>query len=168
MLELKKGVDILSHVGGVKSIGEARKIFQDKLNPEHLARIEKIKNEEALLKIANAISMTDPKTVFVNSGSDDDVQRVRQMSLDKGEEKPLAMKDHTIHFDLAQEQARIVDRTFYIVNEGENTSVLARKTLRSEALEYVKTNMSGIAKGKTLFVGFFSRGPIGAQGAIPA
>ena len=63
MLELKKGVDILSHVGGVKSIGDARKIFQDKLNPEHLARIEKIKNEEALLKIANAIALCQPDDV---------------------------------------------------------------------------------------------------------
>ena len=38
------------------------------------------------------------------------------------------MKDHTIHFDLAQEQARIIDRTFYIVNEGEKVSVLAKSS----------------------------------------
>ena len=41
------------------------------------------------------------------------------MSLKKGEEKELPMKGHTIHFDLAKEQARIIDRTFYIVNEDE-------------------------------------------------
>ena len=35
MLELKKGVDILSHVGGVASIDEAREIFEDKMNAEH-------------------------------------------------------------------------------------------------------------------------------------
>ena len=31
-----------------------------------------------------------------------------------------------------------------------------------------RANMTGIAKGKTLLVGFFSRGPIGAPAAIPA
>ncbi|MEE8390618.1 MAG: phosphoenolpyruvate carboxykinase domain-containing protein, partial [Anaerolineae bacterium] len=72
------------------------------------------------------------------------------------------------HFDLAQEQARIIDRTFYIVNADEKVSVMAKKILRDKAYEYVKTQMTGIAKGKTLFVGFFSRGPIDAQATIPA
>jgi phosphoenolpyruvate carboxykinase (GTP) len=168
MLELKKGVDILSHVGGVKSIDEARKIFKDKLNPEHLARLEKIKNEEALLKIANAIALCQPDDVYIATGSPQDMMKVRQMSIDKGEEAPLAMKDHTIHFDLPEEQGRIVDRTFYIVNEGEKTSVLAKTMIRDEALAYVKENMTGIMKGKTMMVGFFSRGPAGAKLALPA
>ena len=168
MLELKKGIDILAGVGGIRSLDEANALFKVKCDQGNLAKLEKITNEEALLKIANAISMTDPDEVFVNTGSEADVQRVREMSLEKGEEAPLAMKDHTIHFDLAQEQARIIDRTFYIVNEDEETSVLASKILRDEAYEYVRTQMTGIARGKTLLVGFFSRGPIGAPAAVPA
>jgi len=168
MLQLKKGDDILAGAGRIGSLDEAKALFEVKCDQENLAKLGRIANEEALLRIANAISMTDPDAVFVNTGSDTDVQRVREMSLEKGEEEPLAMKDHTIHFDLAQEQARIIDRTFYIVNEGEAVSVLAKKTLRDEAYEYVKTHMSGIARGKTLLVGFFSRGPIGAQAALPA
>ncbi len=168
MLQLKKGDDILAGAGRIGSLDEAKVLFEARCDQENLAKLERIANEEALLKIANAISMTDPDAVFVNTGSDADVQRVREMSLAKGEEEPLAMKDHTIHFDLAQEQARIIDRTFYIVNQGEKTSVLAKSILRDEAYEYVKTHMTGIAKGKTLLVGFFSRGPIGAPAAIPA
>lgn len=168
MLELQKGIDILAHVGGINTLAEAKDLFEARCDRETVVKLSKIANEEALLKIANAISMCDPDAVFVNAGSDADLQRVREMSLEKGEERPLAMKDHTIHFDLAQEQARIIDRTFYIVNEGEETSVLAQSLLRNKAHEYVRTNMSGIAKGMTLLVGFFSRGPIGAQAAIPA
>ena len=168
MLELKKGIDILAGIGGVNTLDEAKAVFEAKCDAENLAKLDKIANEEALLKIANAIAMTDPDAVFVNSGSAADVHRVREMSLEKGEEAPLAMKDHTIHFDLAKEQARIVDRTFYIVNPDEDTSVLAKKILRDEAYEYVKTHMPGIAWGMTLMVGFFSRGPIGAAAAIPA
>ncbi|MBD3308650.1 phosphoenolpyruvate carboxykinase (GTP) [candidate division KSB3 bacterium] len=168
MLELKQGVDILSAIGGVKTLDQAQAVFEKKCDQENLAKLQKITNEEARLNIANAIAMMDPDTVFVNTGSAEDVQKVRELSLEKGEERPLAMKDHTIHFDLPQEQARIVDRTFYIVNEDEDVSVLAKKILRADAFEYVNTHMPGIAKGKRLFVGFFSRGPVGAEAALPA
>ncbi len=168
MLELKKGVDILAEVGGITTLEEARALFVDRCDQEGVAKLAKITNQEALLKIANAISMTDPDKVFVNTGSDADVRRVKIMSLAKGEECPVAMRDHTIHFDLAQEQARIIDRTYYIVNPGEETSVLALSLVRDEAHQYIKTHMTGIGRGKTLLVGFFSRGPIGAPAAIPA
>jgi len=168
MLRLKKGIDILSEIGGIKTLVEVKKIFQEKCDQENLKKLNKIKNDEALLKIANAISMTDPDSVFVNTGSDADVRKIREMSLEKGEEKALAMKGHTIHFDLAQEQGRIIDRTIYIVNDGEKTSVLARKILRNEAFNYIRKYFKGIGKGKILLAGFFSRGPVGAQAAIPA
>ncbi len=168
MLELKKGVDILSAVGGIDSIDEARKLIKEKLDDEHQARLAKIKTEDAILKIANAIAMCQPDAVYISTGSPEDMKKVRQMSLDKGEEKALAMKDHTIHYDLAEEQGRIVDRTFYIVNEGEPSSVLGKKMPRDEGLAYVKEYMTGIMKGKTMIVGFFSRGPAGAKMALPA
>jgi phosphoenolpyruvate carboxykinase (GTP) len=168
MLELKTGIDILTEVGGIHTLDDAKALLARTCDGEALARLAKISNAEVLCKIANAIAMTQPDAVFVNTGSAADEQIVRDMSLAKGEEEPLAMPGHTIHFDLAQEQARIVDRTFYIVNEGEPTSVLAKSILRADAFEYVKAHMTGIAKGKMLLVGFFSRGPIGAPAAIPA
>ncbi|MCP4572256.1 MAG: phosphoenolpyruvate carboxykinase (GTP) [bacterium] len=168
MLELKKGVDILSHCGGIESLDEAKKLFAEKMNAEHLARLDKIKTGDALLKIANAIALCQPDSVFISTGSPEDMAAAKKMSLDKGEEKTLAMKDHTIHFDLPEEQGRIVDRTYYIINEGEPVSVLGKKMIRDEALAYVKEQMTGIMKGKTMLVGFFSRGPAGAKMALPA
>jgi phosphoenolpyruvate carboxykinase (GTP) len=168
MLELKQGVDILSHAGGIHSMDEARALFEKKLDGQHLQRLSKITNEDALLKIANAIAFCKPDAVFITTGSAEDMQAIRQMSLDKGEEKPLAMKNHTIHYDLPEEQGRIVDRTFYIVNEGEPVSVLGKKMLRDEAQAYVTANMDGIMKGKTMMVGFFCRGPVGARVSLPA
>ena len=148
MLKLKNGVDILSEVGGIQTIDEARKLFAEKLDAESLAKLEKIKTEEALLKIANALSLCQPDSVFVTPGSDADNARIRQLALEQGEERPLALKDHTIHYDLPEEQGRIVDRTFYIVNEGEDTSVLAKTMPRDEALAYVRENMSGIMRAR--------------------
>jgi phosphoenolpyruvate carboxykinase (GTP) len=168
MLELKKGDDILEVVGGIHTKEEADALFEKTLSKEHLDRLNKIKNEEARLKIANAIAMCKPKEVFIHTGSAEDMAWVRKYSLEKGEEKPLAMKDHTIHFDLPQDQGRLVKQTYYIVNEGEKLSPLAKRTERSEAMEYIKQYMPGIMSDKIMMVGFFSRGPIGAVGSVPA
>ena len=168
MLELKKGDDILSTIGGISSLKEAEDVFKKYCDPDTISKLAKITNQDARLKIANAISMMTPDAVFVNTGSKADIQKIRDMSLEKGEEKTLAMKGHTIHFDLSEEQGRIVDRTFYIVNEDESTSTLAKKVLRKDAMEHVKTYMTGLGKGKTLLIGFFSRGPVGAPASLPA
>ncbi|MFT5699532.1 MAG: phosphoenolpyruvate carboxykinase (GTP) [Desulforhopalus sp.] len=168
MLELKKGEDILEGVGGVRNISEAQAIFSDKIDNINREKLSKIKNEEALIKIANAISMCQPDSVFINTGSPDDVQWIREYSLRQGEEKKLPKDGHTIHFDLPQDQARLVKQTFYIINEGEDMSSLAKTVLRDEATQYVKEFMPGIMAGKTLIVGFYSRGPVGAEATVPA
>jgi phosphoenolpyruvate carboxykinase (GTP) len=168
MLQLKKGVDILADTGGVKTIHEAKAVIEQKLDAGNLEKLAPIKNEEALLKIANAIALCEPDDVFIDTASEADTEWVREYSLRKGEEKKLAKEGHTIHFDLPQEQARLVNQTFYIVNEGENLSALAKSTPRAEALEYVRANMRGIMKGKSMLIGFFCRGPAGAEAAIPA
>jgi len=104
MLELKKGVDILAAVGGIKTIDEARQLLEEKLDAQNLAKLNKIKTEEALIKVANAIAHCKPDAVVVTTGSPEDMRKLREMSIEKGEEKPLAMEDHTIHFDLSEEQ----------------------------------------------------------------
>ena len=168
MLELRKGADILAEVGGVRTIDEARRVFAASLDAANAAKIAKISTADALVKIANAITMCAPDRVFIIGSGPQDAEACRRMSLEAGEECPLAMKDHTLHFDLPEDQGRMVDQTYYITNENEEVSSLAKKMLRAEALEYIRATMDGIMKGKTLLVGFYNRGPVGAQGSIPA
>ena len=167
MLELKKGIDILSAVGMVNTLGEAQKIFAAALDEANRAKLRKITTADALLKVANAIAMCKPQKVFIVSASADDVAACRAMSLEGGEECPLAMKDHTLHFDLPEDQGRMVDQTYYIANPDEEVSVLAKKMLREEALAYIRATMTGIMQGTTMLVGFYNRGPVGAQAAVP-
>lgn len=168
MLKMNKGVDILSDIGGVKSQEEATALFREKMDDADFAKIEKIKNPDARLKIANAIALGQPDAVLVNTGSPEDKQRVRDLCIERGEERKLAINGHTLHYDLAKEQARIVDRTFYIANDDETVSSLANRISRTDAYDYVKEHMSGMMKGVILVVGFYSRGPVGAEAAIPA
>lgn len=168
MFELKKGIDILSHIGGLKRAEEVENVFRDAMDDANLEKIQRIRNEEARLKIANAIMMGQPDNVFVNSGTPEDRQFIIDLSVKKGEESRLAIKDHTIHYDLADEQARIIDRTFYITNDDERVSALALRISRDDAYAYVKEYMTGIMKGMTFVVGFYSRGPVGAVASVPA
>jgi len=168
MLELKKGADILVTVGGVTTLGEARKILEEKLDSTNLAKLSPIRNSDALIKIANAISICKPDSVFINSGNSEDVQWIREYSLRKGEERKLARDGHTIHFDLPQDQARLVNQTYYIINDGEKLSSLAKSLLREEATDYIRNYMVGIMQGMTMMIGFYSRGPVGAEAAVPA
>ena len=168
MLEIGKGVDIVTKVGGINTREEALALFGKKMDANHLARIERIRTTPALLKIANAAAMCRPESIFINTGSDEDRQFIRDLALKKGEEKSLLMEGHTIHYDLKEEQGRIIDRTYYIANEGEKISSLANQLDRSEALETVSERMSGIMQGMIMVVGFYIRGPVGAPVSNPA
>ena len=86
----------------------------------------------------------------------------------KGEEQKLATDGHTVHFDLPQDQARLVKQTYYIVNPGEKVSSLALSVPRDQAMAYVKEHMTHKMDDKWMMVGFFSRGPMGAQASVPA
>ena len=168
MLELKKGAEILEAVGTLTKLPQAQAVIEANLDGANLAKLSPIKNSDALIKIANAITICKPDSIFINSGSPEDIQWIREYSLEKGEEKKLAKDGHTIHFDLPQDQARLVNQTFYIINEDEKISSLAKSVLRSEATEYVKEYMDGIMQGKTMMIGFYSRGPVGAEASVPA
>jgi len=164
----KDVIDIVTELGGVKTPEAAREVFENKLDAVNLSKLNEIKNEAVRLKIANAIVLCGPDSVFIDSGSEEDRQYIRDLSLEKGEESKLPMEGHTIHYDLKEEQGRIIDRTFYIHNEGEEVNSLANLMDRSEAFEDIRDKMTGIMNGKQMLIGFYVRGPVGAPASNPA
>ena len=164
----KDVIDIVSEIGGIKTLEAAQDILKARMDAANQAKLKQIKNPEILKKMANAVVMCEPDAVFIATGSEADRQFIRELSLEKGEESKLAMEGHTIHYDLKEEQGRIIDRTFYIHNEGEEVNSLAKKMDRAEAREDIRGKMAGIMKGKVMMVGFYMRGPVGAPAANPA
>ena len=164
----KDCIDIVTELGGIGDLKAAQRVFKEKMNTANLEKLKPFQNPDVLKKIANAIVLCDPDSVFIDTGSEVDRQFIRELSLKKGEESPLPMQGHTIHFDLKEEQGRIIDRTFYIYNEGEAVNSLALKKRRAEALEDIRDKMAGIMRGKIMMVGFYVRGPVGAPASNPA
>ncbi len=168
MLQKGKGVDIVTEIGGITNVEAGLALLKSKMDAENAAKIDRIKNPDVLLKIANAVAMCAPDSVFVNTGSEKDRQFVRELALKNKEEAPLPMPNHTIHYDLKDEQGRVIDRTFYIANEDENINSLANKMLRDDAMEDVRDKLVGIMQGMTMMVGFYMRGPVGSPVSNPA
>ena len=161
-------MDLINELGQVDSIEKAKAIFKQYMDEEHLSRILKIKNPAILIRIANSIALCNPRSIFVNTGSPEDLKFIKDLAIEKGEESPLAMENHTIHFDLAKEQGRIVDRTYYIANPEDLVSSLANRMDRPTAFEQIKSNMKDIMKDMTMIIGFYMRGPVGAPVSNPA
>jgi phosphoenolpyruvate carboxykinase (GTP) len=164
----KDVIDIVTELGGIKTNESAQKLIEERLDATNLSKLNLIKNESVLRKIANAIVLCDPDSVFINTASDEDRQFIRDLSIKKGEESKLPMDGHTIHYDLKNEQGRIIDRTFYIHNEGEEVNTLAKLKDRSDAFNDIQDKMTGIMRGKTMMIGFYLRGPVGAPASNPA
>ncbi|MCM2286874.1 MAG: phosphoenolpyruvate carboxykinase (GTP) [Desulfobacula sp.] len=164
----EKDMDIITELGKIDSEEKAKAIFEKFMGLEHQNRMLKISHPDVLKRIANAIAICNPKSVFVNTGSPADKQFIRTLALEKKEEAPLAMEGHTIHFDLAKEQGRIIDRTYYIANPEDEVSSLANRMDRPTALEQVRSNMTDIMKNMTMIIGFYMRGPVGAPASNPA
>jgi len=162
------GQDVAETLGKVDSTDKMDDIFRQYLDDIQYGRLKNIKNKNVLKRIANAIALVRPGSVFINTGSEEDRQFIRDLSIKNKEEAPLAMPGHTIHYDLADEQGRIVDRTFYIADPNESVSTLANRMEREQAIEEIDTHMTGIMENKTMIVGFYMRGPVGAPAANPA
>ena len=112
----KDVIDIVSELGGVKTPEAAQEILRAKMDEANQAKLSQIKNPEILKKMANAAVMCQPDAIFIATGSEEDRQFIRELSIEKGEEATLPMQGHTIHYDLKEEQGRIIDRTFYIIS----------------------------------------------------
>ena len=168
MTKGKNSFDIAQVLGQIETADAARDLFETRLDAANLAKIQQLKTPAILIKIANAIAMCDPSAVFVNAGTPQDRDWIKRHALEKGEEKALPMPDHTIHFDLKQEQGRIIDRTYYIIDPDEVVSSLALKKLRSDALEEIEREMTAIMQGKTMIIGCYLRGPVGSPVSNPA
>jgi len=143
-------------------------VFKTCMDDAHYSRIIEIQSSDVLIKIANAINICKPESVFINTGSKKDREFIVNLAIENKEESPLTIENHTIHFDLEEEQGRIVDRTFYITDPGDHVSTLANKMERTKAVKEIEENLAGIMKNRTMIVGFYIRGPLGAVGSNPA
>jgi len=133
--------------------------LRSKLTKKEYEKLCTMNNPKVHSFIAEAAELCNPKTIFVCTDSAEDVNYVRQQALATGEEKPLAIAGHTVHFDGPHDQGRDREATKYLVPKGDFLSKALNQIDRDEGLAEVKELLKGSMKGHTMIVRFVSLGP---------
>lgn len=142
-------------------------ILKDKLDPQSLEKLVALNNAPLNEIIADAVVKFQPDSVFVSTGSPEDSEHVRAEALGLGEEKPLLMSGHTIHYDGYEDQGRDPVNTKFLVSGGASLGPALNSVDRQEGLDEINRIMNGIMRGKEMIVSFYTLGPRGTDFAIP-
>jgi phosphoenolpyruvate carboxykinase (GTP) len=113
-------------------------------------------------------SLCKPNKIVILDDSPSSLQFARENSIEHGEEKPLAMKGHTIHFDSQLDQGRDLQNTRVLLPKNKKMSKVIETIDKDSGLKEVFTLMDGIMQGKTMYVKFYCLGPENSKFSIPA
>ena len=138
------------------------------IDQTNLKKLEVLENEKVMANLKMAIELCKPAKVTVITDSDEDIAYLRQLAIDKGEERKLAMEGHTIHYDSMQDQARDKANTKYMLSEEVNWGMNVNYIMKDKGLPEVLEYMDGAMAGKEMLVTFFSLGPQNSDFTIGA
>lgn len=143
------------------------KILKSKTDAASFAKLDALANDELHTFVADAIKLCEPEKVIVCDDSPADVARIRQLAIDSGEERPLAVKGHTVHFDGYYDQGRNKGVTKYLVPAEDKLDSKLNQIGRDEGIREMEDLQRGAYRGRTMYVRFFCLGPVNSVFAIP-
>ncbi|MFW6238480.1 MAG: phosphoenolpyruvate carboxykinase (GTP) [Halanaerobiales bacterium] len=129
------------------------------ISQENLAKLEALNNQKVMDIVEMTVDLCNPEKVTVITDAEEDIEYIRELSLENGEEKPLKREGHTYHFDGYNDQARDKENTKYLLTGEENLDLDINSIDREEGLNEVLSYLDGSMKGKEMLVRFFSLGP---------
>ena len=138
------------------------------LDEKNLKKLEALKNNHVIEIVDKYINLCKPSKVVVLTDSQEDIDYVRQLSINNKEESPLAMEGHTVHFDGVKDQGRDLINTRVLIPKGLKLSKAIETKDREEGLQEVFEILDGIMEGKEMFICFYCLGPVRSKFAIPA
>ncbi len=157
---------------GIEGVDSTWQMLERRIDKDGLAKVSALKNEPLNQFLAEAIELCNPARVLVCDDSPEDAARVRAKAIVDGEERPLAMDGHTIHFDgyvnsRNHDQARDKEHTRYLVPELCPDVEELNSIERQAGLSEIQSIMRNIMTGKVMLVRFFCLGPTGSAFSIP-
>jgi len=144
-----------------------RDMMKPKMDEASLARLEALANARLDAFVADAVTLCDPDTVVVCDDSAEMLAWTRRRAVETGEETPLAIPGHTVHFDGIHDQGRDRKATRYLVPEGETLAETLNQIGRDEGLREVRGLLAGAMRGRTMVVRFLTLGPVNSPFSLP-
>ncbi|NCU26539.1 phosphoenolpyruvate carboxykinase (GTP), partial [Candidatus Nomurabacteria bacterium] len=143
-------------------------LLKAKMSAESYEKLAALENRKVMEFVGSFAEHCNPKTIYVCTDSEEDVQYVRDQALSKGEEQVLANSKQTIHWDGYGDQGRDKNGTKFLVYKENLASM---ESLNAIEYEEGYAEIMGIAKnimdGKDAVVQFFAEGPTQSPFTIP-
>jgi phosphoenolpyruvate carboxykinase (GTP) len=133
--------------------------LRPKLSAPDYQKLLAISNTNVHEFIAKSADLCHCERVFICSDSAEDVAYIRTQAIATGEEEPLAINGHTVHFDGIYDQGRDREATKYLVPRGISLSKALNQVDRQEGLAEVKGFLRDSMKGRTMIALLLSLGP---------
>jgi len=143
-------------------------LLESKLTGDNLEKLRQLDSPKLFRFVAEAIELCQPEMVFVCTDSDEDKRYIREQAIARGEEKPLRIEGHTVHYDGYHDQSRDRENTRYLLAPGMNLGPKINAVEREKGLKEVMDFLRGSMRGREMLVMFFSLGPPNSEFAIPA
>ena len=143
-------------------------MLRAKFSEESLKKLDAIDNPTLHQFIARYVEHCEPESVFVCTDSAEDLEYIKRQSVARGEEKPLAVAGHTIHFDGYNDQGRDVKHTAFLVPPDKDLGPHIEAIDRNKGLVEIHEILKGIMKGQEMIVRFFCLGPTNSPFAMPS
>ncbi len=142
-------------------------LLKKKCGDAHYKRLEALNNPTLMDFVAKYAEECEPDSVFVCTDSKEDEKLMKKLAIDKGEEIPLNIEGHTIHFDGMTDQGRDAKNTKFLYEKGKELEGLLGMD-REEGEKEIHGLLKGMMKGRQMLVLFFSLGPVDSPFYIPA
>jgi phosphoenolpyruvate carboxykinase (GTP) len=142
------------------------KLLKEKIDSRNYQKLIQISNPKMHEFVADAIELCSPASVFVCTDEPEDLEDTRRRAVETGEERPLKMQGHTIHFDGMDDQGRDREVTRYLVPKTETLSKSLNQIEREEGLAEIRGLLKDSMKNRTMAVRFMTLGPNNSQFSI--
>jgi phosphoenolpyruvate carboxykinase (GTP) len=140
-------------------MNNVKEFLKEKMTAENYGKLIAVDNVKIYEFVVDSIKLTNPNEVFVCTDSEKDIKRVREMAIESGEERPLEIPGHTVHFDGPSDQGRDRKITKYLVPKTETLSKALNQIEREEGLAEIRGLLKDSMKNRTMIVRFLSLGP---------
>jgi len=141
-------------------------LLRTKLKDENYSKLMDIENSKLHQFISEAVELCNPESVFVCTDAPEDIAYIRKQAIESGEEIPLAIEGHTVHFDGYNDQGRDPANTKYLVARGVNLGADLKTMDKEQGLAEIRTYLKNIMAGRQMYVRFFCLGPVQSQFSI--
>ena len=142
------------------------KALKGTLDETSLGKLDALGNEKVLAFLADAVALCGPAKVTVCSDDPADRDYIRRQAVENGEEAPLEIEGHTVHFDGYFDQGRDKQATKYLLPAGVDLGPNLNATERESGLAEIRGFLAGSMEGREAYVRFFCLGPTGSAFSI--